>query len=284
MSFHAALEMALAPGALCPRRMDSSTFCDFHDFDLLQPSTRALVAANNKEIESMGRFSAVSGHFSLTSLLQIAQASAIGTILREPRARVLSLYTYWRIPKIFDHVLPYSVEKYALRSLAAFLSEPLLSPAIDNQVCRMLLHGDPRIPCDSFIAATDVDTLAADSIEQLDTLGFVGVLELGGSAWQGLARLFGVELESRKINVTSELAGWDVTASKENLLVGEAQDLVEKRNAVDRIIYDHALRAAGVVFGERLRLADAAFRAQLSRTQDWFAGANLKGSSPTVDN
>lgn len=282
MSFHAALEVALAPGSLCPRRMDSSTFCDFHDFDLLQPSTRALVAVNNDEIESMRRFPAVSGHFSLTSLLQIAQASAIGTILREPRARVLSLYTYWRIPKIFDHVLPYSVEKYALRPLVAFLSEPLLSPAIDNQVCRMLLHGDPRIPCDSFIAETDIDALAADAIEQLDTLGFVGVLELGSSAWQGLARLFGVELESRKVNVTSALACRDGAVPKENLLLEEAQGLVERRNAADRIVYDYALKAAGVVCGERPRLADAAFQAQVSRTQDRFAGANPKSGSPIV--
>lgn len=282
MSFHASLEAALAPGSLCPRRMDTSTFCDFHHFDLLPSATRELIAASDDEIRSMRRFPAVSGHFSLISLLQITQASRIGTILREPRARVLSLYMYWRIPKIFDHVLPYSVEEYALKPLVAFLSEPRLAPAIDNQVCRMLLHGDPRVPCDAFIAKADVEALAADAIKRLDTLGFVGVLELGNSTWHGLARLFGLELESRKVNVTSELAGWDGAVSKENLLVGEAQGLVERRNAVDRILYDYALKAAGVVCGERSRLADAAFQAQLSRTQDRFAGANPKSGSPTV--
>jgi hypothetical protein len=96
-------------------------------------------------------------------------------------------------------------------------------------------------------------------------LGFAGVLELGDSAWEGLTRLFGVELESRKINVTSELADRDIPPRKGDLLGREAQDLVERRNGVDRIVYDHALKAAGVPSGERLRLADRAFRAQLSR-------------------
>ncbi|HEY5194345.1 MAG TPA: hypothetical protein VIJ39_10805 [Solirubrobacteraceae bacterium] len=268
MSFHASLDAALAPGSLCPRRMDSSTFCDFHDFDLLQPATRELIAANYDEIGSMRRFPAISGHFTLTSLLQITQASAIGTILREPRARVLSLYMYWRIPKIFDHVLPYSVEEYALKPLAAFLSESRLAPAIDNQVCRMLLYRDPRIPCNAFIAKADVEEVAVDAIKRLDTLGFVGVLELGSSAWEGLARLFGVRLDPRKVNVTAELGDSMVAQPREKLFTADAIDLIEKRNAADRIVYDHALEVAGIEHDERPQFEDAAFHAQLSRTQD----------------
>jgi hypothetical protein len=58
--------------------------------------------------------------------------------------------------------------------------------AIDNQICRMLLYGDPRIPHEGFIASDDIDAVASDALAQLDTLGSVGVLELGDSAGEDL--------------------------------------------------------------------------------------------------
>jgi hypothetical protein len=268
MSFHAALETALPTGSICPRRMDTSTFCDFRDFDLLPPLTRALVAANDAEIRSMRSFPFVSGHFSLAALLQITDATLIGTILREPRARLLSLYTYWRIPKIFDHVLPYDVGGYAREPPAVFFSDSRLAPAIDNQICRMLLQGDPRIPYDAFIAATDVYQVANDSIERLDRLGFVGVLELGSSAWQGLGNLFGVAVNPTTINVTSELGSSAKLELPDASFTSSVRDLIEQRNAGDRMVYDHALKSAGLVGEEGLQFANAAFHAQLSRTQD----------------
>ncbi len=223
----------------------------------------------------MRRYRAVSGHFSLTTLLQITTASAIGTILREPRARVLSLYLFWRTPKIFDPWLPYSLEEDALMPLDQFMAEPRLAPAIDNQVCRMLLYGDPRIPHDGFIAEGDVDAISSDAIARLDSLGFVGVLELGDHAWQGLARLFGVSLEPMKVNVTGDLE--NIAASRgEKLITADALDLVAQRSAADRIVYDHALMLAGVRGGERLRLAESAFAGQLVRLGDLLGDSAAK--------
>jgi hypothetical protein len=267
MSFHAALEASLAPGSLSPRRMDSSVFCDFHEFELLRPATRDLVAADDKEIRSMRRFPVVSGHFSLTALLQIATHSGIGTILREPRARVISLYLYWRIPKIWDSLLPYSVEEHALKPLDRFLAEPRLAPAVDNQVCRMLLHGDPRIPCGDFIAKADIDTVAADAIAHLDMLGYTGVLELGDSAWRGLGRLFGVRLEPGKTNVTGEVGNPVMALPGEKILTSRALELIERRSAADRILYDHALGIMGVEYDERIRLSRVAFEDQIARVR-----------------
>ncbi len=267
MSIRVALEAALAPDSLCPRQMDTSIFCDFDRFDLMKSSTRKLIAVDSDEIVSMGTYPAISGHFTLASLLSVAQAQGIGTILREPRARLLSLYAYWRIPDIFKHVFPYSVQEYAHKPLAEFLSEPLLAPATDNQVCRMLLHGDPRMPRDAFIAGTYVDAVASEAIKHLDTLGFVGVLELGSNVWQGLGRLFGVELEPREVNVTSALGESAPARATGKSISEETRGLLEERSAADRIVYDHALEAAGLVCGERLRFAEAAFEAQLSQTE-----------------
>ena len=204
LSICTALEATLPPGALAPQRFDTSTFCDFDDFDLLRPEIRTQIATDPSTVRSLGRYRAVCGHFSLRTLSQITDCSLIATVLREPRSRLLSLYAYWRTPGIGDLVAPYSATTHARRPLSEFLAEPLLAPVIDNQICRTLLHGDPRLPASDFAAPSDLKEIAADAIRQLDTLGFVGVLELGASAWRGVAQLFGVTLNPITINVTGE--------------------------------------------------------------------------------
>lgn len=278
MSFHAALEAALPSGWLAPQRMDASTFCGFQEFELLSPSVRGLVAADDKEMRSLRRYPVISGHFSLRSLLKIAEASAIGTILREPRARAMSLYSYWRTPDIFDGLLPYRAHEYALMPLARFMSEPRVAAAVDNQVCRMLLDGDARIPGEGFIAEADIDSVALDAIARLDTLGFVGVLELGDDAWRGLARLFGVKLEPRTVNVTGEAIGAVAASSGERLFTADALDPLEQRCAADRVVYDYALAHAGLGDSERLRLTESAFAGQIARLEDVFSAGRPSSS------
>jgi hypothetical protein len=256
--------------------MDTSPFCAFRDFELLPPPWRALIVAEDADLQSMRSYRAVSGHFSLTTLLQITQASAIGTILREPRARTLSVYMYWRTPNIFDAMRPYSPQEYALGSLERFLAEPRVAPAVDNQVCRTLLDGDARIPDEGFIAETDIEAVASDAIGRLETLGFIGVLELGDSAWQGLARLFGATLKPRRLNVAGEQGSPVAAAPGETLVTVAALDLIEQRNAADRAVYDHALALAGVRGGERLRLADSAFARQLVLLGDHLGSSAAK--------
>ena len=268
MSFNAALEAALPAGSLAPWRMDSSTFCGFCEFDLLGSSVRDLIAADGEEMRSLRRYRAVSGHFSLTSLLQIATAPAIGTVLREPRARAISLYVYWRTPKLFDQLLPYSAHEHARGSLDQFLVEPRVAPAIDNQVCRMVLHGDARIPHKGFIAEADVEAIAADAIALLDTLGFVGVLELGSSAWNGLAELFGVSLEPQTVNVTGETCRPVAAPAGARLFTAETLQLLEQRNAADQIVYSYALSLQGMHEREGQQIAESALAAQLVRLGD----------------
>jgi hypothetical protein len=272
-SIHTALEAALPLGSLAPQRVDSSLFCDFDDFELLRPEARSQIAANPHEVQSLGRYRAVSGHFTLTTLLQIADVSSICTVLREPRARLLSLYMYWRTPGTSDFWAPYPAAEHAQRPLWEFLSEALLAPAIDNQVCRMLLYGDPRLPESGFAKQSDVEAIARDAIERLDTLGFVGVLELGGSVWQGLGRLFDVKLKPTKLNVTEELGSPTAAAPGEKLLTAGTLDLIERRSAADLLVYDHALTHTDLDAGARRRLGDGAFAQQLVKLGD-LAGAS----------
>ncbi len=67
---------------------------------LLRQEARDLVAVEHEEVRALGGYRAVSGHFLLTTLLQIADAASIATVLREPRVRLLSLYMYWRVPGV----------------------------------------------------------------------------------------------------------------------------------------------------------------------------------------
>ncbi len=267
-SVYAALEGALPAGSLAPRRFDRSTFADFHDFGLLGKDARDLVAINRDEVQALGQYLAVSGHFSLTTLLQITDATSIATVLREPRARLLSLYLYWRVPNVGDVWTPYRVTGHARRPLSEFLSEPRLAPIVDNQVCRLLLYGDARLPESGFVARGDIESLAADAIEQLDALGFVGVLELSDGLWPGLAKLFELELDPTSVNVTEELGDLIPTPPADQLLTTETFKLIEQRNEVDLLIYDHVLARVGLDARERRRLGDSAFARELVKLGD----------------
>ncbi len=150
-SVHVALELALPAGSLAPRRFDSAFSGTAEDVALLGREARDLIAFEPREVRELGGYRAVSGHFALDTLLQVTDAASVATVLREPRARVLSLYLYWRVPGIGDSWAPHKTPEHAHRPLREFLAEPKLAPMIDNQVCRMLLHGDARLRAPGFV-------------------------------------------------------------------------------------------------------------------------------------
>jgi hypothetical protein len=271
-SLHAALAEALPPGSLSPRRMDASAFSNFRDFDAIATPARDEIAASAAEIAEMGAYAAVSGHFALPTLLSISSPEAIGTILREPRARTASLYAFYRTPGIFFGYLPYSLVEYALRSFEEFLSEPRVAGVVDNQICRMLLDGDPRIPREGFIAPHHVDGLAADAIAALDSLAFTGVLEWPARAWGGFSRLFGVRLRPGRLMVTGERVRPLEWSANQAGVTGRARELLESRNAVDGLIYGHALELGGLQRDHRSHFAQAAFERQLHRISGLLGG------------
>ena len=267
LSILAALKAALPPESVAPQGFDTSLFCDFNDFDLLQPQIRSMLAVDSHEIQALGRYSVVAGHFSLTNLLEITDAGSICTVLREPRTRLLSFYMYWRIPDIGEKWTPYRAELHALRPLSEFLAEPYLAPVIDNQLCRLLLRGDPRLPPNGFVSESDVAAVAADAIGRLGTLGFVGVLELGDDTWRGVAEMFGVTLRPVMVNVTGEVPPLTVGAD-EVVVDADALDLIEQRCSADMIVYDHALANAGLDECARARMRDRAFAKELVKLGD----------------
>ena len=266
-SVRAALVAALPTVSVSVKRMDTSTFCEaFTAFNQLEHERRECVLVEERELDALSRAAVVSGHFSLPTLLRFAPPESIATVLREPRTRVLSVYACWRLsPEVDDMWHPYRAAAHASRPLDEFLSEPLLAPSLDNGVCRMLLHGDPRVPALDFISPKHIEDVAADAVEWLDRLGFVGVLELGHRTWDSLSRFFHVTLEPTRMN-ESEAASSELIPVEEPIS-DRTLDLLQARSAADALVYQHVL-AAQSTQADAKRISDATFAAQLVRFGD----------------
>jgi hypothetical protein len=263
-SVRTALELVLPPGAIGPKRQDATTLCGFKEFDRLDPGVRGLLVVDPDEVSALGDHTIVSGHFSLPTLLRVAPPSAIATVVREPRARLLSHFAYWRLSTGLRQIWRgYPALDHALRPLDEFLAEPKIAQATDNLLCRMLLFGDPRIPELDFIS--DPKAIAAAAIEALATLGFVGVVELEEPMWRGLSDFFGAPLAPMFINTTaSESIGSDAP-SLELEVSAATLDLISSRTAADTIVYRHALGSAGLLPPAAKQLREAAFANELVR-------------------
>ena len=273
-SVRSAIVAAFPAGALAPKSFDASMFCDFDAFELLDPALRSSIVVTDDEIASLAAYRVVSGHFSLPTLERVAPPHAIATVLREPRARLLSLYAYVRVtPGVSDPWAPYRIPGPEAGTLDDFLSEPRAAQVVCSHSSRMLLAGDPRFPPAGFADPSDAEAIAADALARLDRLGFVGVMELGDAAWKGMSEHFGVELSQRSANVTGEKGVATGVIGKGLRVTAGTLDLIEARTASERLVYEH-------VAAERLgsreaarRMADAAFAAQLVRVGDLMGSA-----------
>lgn len=263
-SIRTSLERALPPGAVGPKRQDASHLCGFAALDRLEPAIRALLTADDDEIAGLADHAIVSGHFSLPTLLRIAPASSIATVLREPRARLLSHFAFWRLSSETRQVWRgYPALEHALRPLDEFLDEPQIAQATDNVVCRMVLFGDARIPEREFI--TEPEAIAADTIEALETLGFVGVVELQDSMWDGLSDFFGVRLSPTFLNATASQSTGSDTPVLDLDVSARTLELIASRTTADAIVYGHFLSRRRSPSPAAKQLRAAAFASELVR-------------------
>jgi hypothetical protein len=276
-SVTAALEACLPARSVSPKRQDAELLCGFTALDQIAAAAREILVVEPEEVAGLRQYPVVSGHFSLATLSQVSPPELIATVLREPRARLLSHYTYWRLSsglREMWHGYPPMLE--ALRPLDEFLALPGIAQATDNLVCRMLLPGDPRLPVQDFIADHDVAAVAADAIAVLDTVGYVGAVEEGPGMWEGLSRFFAVELGPRHDNTTaSESRQADVPAIDLRVDVGTLE-LIAARTAGDRTVYEHVLGQRSAL-GPAGDIGRAAFATQLLAVGD-TAGPSAQAS------
>ena len=265
-SFHEALIATHSASAVSARRCDWAQFACFDDFDSLPGPIRTTVVADDEELMAMSTLAVVSGHFSLSNLLRLTTPDRVATILREPRARLLSLYAYFRLtPRLLDAWGPYDIMRHGHRPLDEFLAEPTIAVETDNILCRMLLDEDARLPRDNFIAPDDVDALTRDACGRAGQLGLVEILERGRPAWKRFGSFFGVGGEPERSNVTAEESAGVASLPRLAPITERTIELLDQRNAVDLRIYRWVLERDGLTVEGARRLGDAAFAEQLLR-------------------
>jgi|GEM_PF-6684264 len=243
-SLRSALEAALPRNSVAPPAMDPAVLGGFGELDLLRPEARRTIAATPSELDRLGRSAAIFGHFTLPNLLRHAPLERIATVLREPRARIVSHYLFLRFNAALRTLWePAGIHKPAEASLEDFLRDERAAYAADNCVCRMLLHGDKRIPPRGQIAEADVEPIAEEAWERLSRFGFVGFIEDPQAVWRGVGGHFGVELRPVRANVTGELE-FPSGVPPVPPIGQESLVLLERRSAGDSILYRRIVAAA----------------------------------------
>ncbi len=149
------------------------------------------------------------GHYDIPSLLRFDPGRAIFTVLREPRARLVSLYYFWRSvdPAKFDPNISFALGYAHRLSIEDFLNldDPYLIDMIDNIYVRRLTG--------FYATGANVDRLQIapkDSLsraaEVLNKLYYVGITEEMDRSAAGLAARLNIAPPAQPLrrNITAE--------------------------------------------------------------------------------
>jgi hypothetical protein len=258
MSLRQALGSTLDANDIAPWDLDSTVFGPFRNFESLWTPIRNRIFLGTPD--ALRGYRAIMGHFSLTLLQQVVDASDIAIFLREPRARLLSLYRYWRSWSEAEHQNwePYRTSRLAVsHDMVTFLRAPQAAAATDNGLVRLLLAGDARIEPDTFIPPQYHADLAAEACSRLAGVGFVDLVERGHSAFDALGAWVGAQLDVPRKNVTPSSAehptDWDAVTS------AEALELMNVRSAADLQVWKWAAGRVGLPGADLALASDAAW-------------------------
>jgi hypothetical protein len=210
-------------------------------------------------------FNYMEGHWALPTMAAAFDLADIVCVLREPRARFLSHYTFWRGWPDSMHELwePYAAAKFAQLSLSDYCREPAIAHQADNLVTRLILGPHPLAPNDAHIDAGDIDVVAAEACRRLDELGYVDVLERGDQVYRDLEAWFGSPLERQRLNETDLAFGPPVEL--DDLADPKTLALVNDRNASDLQIWLHVAERHGLDTRAAHSIADSAFAAAVAK-------------------
>ncbi len=217
------------------------------------------------DAEDLRSYRYMEGHWTLPSIVAAFDPSDIVCVLREPRARFLSHYTFWRgwPDSMHDLWEPYRAARFAQLRLSEYCSEPAVAHQADNLVTRLLLGPHPLVPNDAHIRSGDIDTLAAEACDRLDGLGHADVLERGDAVYRDLEIWFGSPLIRERLNETDLAYGEPVDL--DDLAATGTLALVHDRNAADLQIWHHVAQRRGMSGAEARRVSDASFAAAVAK-------------------
>ena len=211
------------------------------------------------------RFRYMEGHWALPTMLAGFEPDEVACILREPRARYLSQYTFWRSwgPDMHDQWEPFDMAKHARRRLGEYAAMAETACISDNLATRLVLGPHPLVPLDGPIATTDIDVVAAAACDELDRIGHVDVVERGDATYTTLERWFGSPLSRERLNETDLDRGQPVDVA--DLLEPRTLALLNDRSAADLQLWHHTIAKHEPSATAARSLADTTFAAALGR-------------------
>jgi uncharacterized membrane protein YkvA (DUF1232 family) len=184
------------------------------------------------------------GHYDLPSVRRLGSDRFTFTFLREPRARILSLYRYWRGQAALDlgwNGMNQPVLEAQRLDLAAFLrsENPAVVNYLDNFYVRRLTG--------LYVMEDGRDALAEDpqgclraALAALESLDFVGLTEDADGSFKRLAAHLGMTTAPRvpHVNVTRAVP----TKQAEAARAADVQRALARLTSLDEIIYESAVR------------------------------------------
>lgn len=221
--------------------LDSYAFGSLADLDSIDPRARAQVAASPDELPPDASF--VSGHITPATTMARYPESDHLTVLREPQARLVSLWLFNRAHTNFM-LRHWGGLMDSLRAcrvpLVDYLNNPLVAAYMDNAVTRFLVWPHPLAPDKDFIDASADDELFAAALERLDRYAFVGLVEdrdLVGKLGAWLGRdLVTYRRTSEHLPLPRGLRP-DVERE-----VSAAKDVLRIRSRIDMRVWNHLVR------------------------------------------
>lgn len=253
-----AVTQRCAAASIAPIQLDRVLFGSFDRFDEMPARTRSTIAVDGPgEIDG---FDVVMWHFGFASLAPHFAPADTMTVLREPRSRLLSHYTFWRGWSSARHADwdPYDASRRAVSAtFGEFLQDPTVASQTDNLVTRMLLAPHPSIPADGFIDDGALEELAALGGALLDDFGFADVVESGPALWRDLSSWLDADVEPERTLVTEVQPGTDWVSD----LTPTTTAALARRTAIDARLWS---RLAARRRDDASALAESTFLTKLA--------------------
>jgi hypothetical protein len=225
----------------------------FHPLQIDQDPNRSMPphlrsAFPTSALETIRDSKLVWGHYDLPSLLRLDPERRIVTMLRDPRARILSLYRFWRSygPASVDTRYNREARLAHENDLLDFLrlDDPSLHDCIDNLYVRRLtgLYATlgERDPLRS-----DPMAALAKAREGLRRLAFVGVVERMEESLAGLSAALGTSIVVKQENKgeTNARERPDLFRAADPVVVTPEIELeLDRLTRLDRVIYEECAR------------------------------------------
>jgi len=181
----------------------------------------------------MPREDFVSGHYAFSSIATAYPAARYVTVLREPRARLLSHWAFWRsLHDELDGLGAWATYvRKARGSLVDFLSDPEIACQTDNVTTRALIWPQFGTSQSGFITRERARSALDAARSVLPRFSLIGLLEDCDLAME-LSTWLGTPLKIPRLNETRSMR-LDVTIDLLRELTPNSLDLIHERTRLD---------------------------------------------------